>query len=172
MQCSSVVTVRRSYVCTRSAMRPDATQTPSQNDADERQSTLNRSRRIKPIHDHGPTECAGMTYSRIGSYSPCELMDVRLESSDRRDAVCWFGFAERRRDEAVAFSNCCLVCWCMTLSDVSPSHDIVGVLRNSLLVGAHSLVGAVEIELLSKALLGLDWTHVEELDGGSRHCDC
>lgn len=60
----------------------------------------------------------------------------------------------------------------MTLTDVSPSHDIVGVLRNSLLVGAHSLVGAVEIELLSKALLGLDWTHVEELDGGSRHCNC
>ena len=40
----------------------------------------------------------------------------------------------------------------------------VAVHSNSLLVGAHGLVGGVEVELLSKALLSLDGTHVEELD--------
>jgi len=39
------------------------------------------------------------------------------ELTEPRDESCWSddtGPEERLREEAVAFSNCCLVCWCMS----------------------------------------------------------
>lgn len=51
-------------------------------------------------------------YVKSRHYDNVELTDARLDSDDN-DAIS--SFAERRRDEAVAVSNCCLVCWCIIL---------------------------------------------------------
>lgn len=44
-----------------------------------------------------------------------ELTEPRLVSVDSEVGSVADDAAERRRDEAVAISNCCLVCWCMSL---------------------------------------------------------
>ncbi len=48
-------------------------------------------------------------------YEAVELTEPRLVSVDS-DAIFSSALVDRRRDEASAVSNCCLVCWCMILA--------------------------------------------------------
>lgn len=52
-----------------------------------------------------------------GSYDAVEWTEELLVSG-RRAPMCSAG-EPRRREEAVAISNCCLVCSCMTLGGIS-----------------------------------------------------
>jgi hypothetical protein len=48
-------------------------------------------------------------------YDEVEFMESS-ELTEPRESSCWkdaMGPEERLRDEAVAHSNCCLVCWCI-----------------------------------------------------------
>lgn len=51
----------------------------------------------------------------VVDHDDVELTEPRLVSVDSEVASVADDAAERRRDEAVAISNCCLVCWCMSL---------------------------------------------------------
>lgn len=53
-------------------------------------------------------------------------MDSLLDSGDN---VAWVGseFPDRLLEDAVAISNCCLVCWCMTLIVVVNVYSECGI---------------------------------------------
>lgn len=54
----------------------------------------------------------------MGVYEPVELIEPLLDSVDN-EAIRLSAPDDRRRSDAVAISNCCLVCWCMILGEGS-----------------------------------------------------
>jgi hypothetical protein len=77
--------------------------------------------------------CILRVVMRVVDYDDVELTEPRLVSVDSEVGSVAEDAAERRRDEAVAISNCCLVCWCMSLRE----HVSISLVMSSGFDQAH-----------------------------------